>query len=413
MSAGVAPRVPRGNRGVLAVVLVAILARLTILAPLAGRPMDDPDNYLEIARSLWRGEGYRLQGRPTAYRPPLYPLLLAPVVGPAGRSPFLGVAGLHLLLGAATGALTWRTARLWGLSEPRALAAGLVVALDPVLLAQARWPMTETLSAATIGLALLGLSASTPLRASVFGGLGLGLAALCRPSVLPGAGLIAVAMAVQGAGSGLRRLSRSMLLLLAMAMLLMPWAARNTRVFGEPVWTTTHGGYTLALANNAAYYDEVVHGPPGAVWGGARQDAWWTDLNRRTAGQLEPAADRELRRLAVATIRERPGDFARASLSRLGRFWGLAPSSRVYSARQRLATAAWTIPLWLALGTGLLRRDAWRWPRIAAPALLVGLTCVHAVFWADLRMRAPLVPAVALVAGSAGAPRRDPGEPPV
>ena len=46
---------------------------------IAGRgQFDDPDNYLPLARSLAAGEGLSWSGRPTAYRPPLYPILLAP-----------------------------------------------------------------------------------------------------------------------------------------------------------------------------------------------------------------------------------------------------------------------------------------------------------------------------------------------
>jgi hypothetical protein len=168
------------------------------------------------------------------------------------------------------------------------------------------------------------------------------------------------------------------------------------------VWTTTHGGYTLALANNPVYYDEVLDGPPGAVWSGPNQRAWWAVLSRRTWGLPEPRADRVLHALALETIRRRPRDFLRASAARLGRLWGVAPSSGAYPAPLRLATAAWTIPLWLALGAGLARRDPWRWPRVAAPLLLAALTAVHAAYWTDMRMRAPMVPAIALIAAGAG-----------
>jgi 4-amino-4-deoxy-L-arabinose transferase-like glycosyltransferase len=394
-----------GNLGLAAVVLVAIAARLAVIVPVFLRVPADPDNYFEIAAYLAEGLGYQLEGRFTAYRPPLYPLLLTPLVWGLDV-PWWGIFGLHVVLGAATVDLTYRTARRWGLAENRALLAALVVALDPVLVAQARLLMTETLAALTIALALWLLAAPGTLRTAVLGGLGLGLAALCRPSILPAAGLIAGARLVVGPGSGRSRVLAAVALVAATAAPLVPWAIRNARVFGEPVWTTTHGGYTLTLANNPAYYDEVVHGPPGAVWGGPRQALWWQELNRRTFGLLEPEADRVVRRLALETIAERPGDFLRASLARLGRFWGLAPSAQVYSRPVRLAIAAWTVPLWVALVVGLLRRDAWRWPRIAAPLLLIGFTCVHAVFWTDLRMRAPLVPAIALVAAGAARPRR-------
>lgn len=395
----------------LAVVVIALAARLAVIVPVHDRPMDDPDNYLQIAGSLARGEGYRLKGRPTAYRPPLYPLLLTPIVRFGGRNSAYGVWTLNVALGGLTAALSYCAARRWGLSTRRAALAGLIVALDPVLAAQARLPMTETLSAATIALTLWLLAVGNDRWSAVGGGLALGLAALCRPSVLPAAGLIAAARLTDGPGGCRRRGALAAGLLAFTVAPLVPWAARNAAVFGEMVWTTTHGGYTLALANNPVYYEEVLHGPPGAVWGGPRQDAWWSELKRRTAGLLEPKADRVLAEIAWTTIRRRPGDFLHASAARLSRFWGLAPSGRVYPAPLRLATALWTAPLWIALAFGLSRRENWRWPRSAAPALLVGFTVVHAVFWTDLRMRAPLVPAVALLAATAG--RRGGGPNPI
>jgi hypothetical protein len=184
-----------------------------------------------------------------------------------------------------------------------------------------------------------------------------------------------------------------------------PWAWRNAAVFGEPVWTTTHGGYTLALANNPVYYDEVVHGPPGAVWTGHNQWLWWDAVNRSMRGLPEPEADRRMRREAWRVIAARPTDFVRASAARLGRFWALAPAAAVYPGPLRLATALWTAPLWLALALGLARRDTWTWPRVAAPLVLIGLSAVHTLYWTDMRMRAAVVPAVALVAAAAQIPR--------
>src|SRR5690606_30600473 len=101
-------------------------------------------------------------------------------------------------------------------------------------------------------------------------------------------------------GTWRERLSRSLVLALATTATMTPWAVRNWRLFGEPVWTTTHGGYTLALANNPAYYDAVLNGPPGAVWSGPSQQRWWSGVERRTAGLPEPQADRTLRNEAVA-----------------------------------------------------------------------------------------------------------------
>jgi hypothetical protein len=144
---------------------------------------------------------------------------------------------------------------------------------------------------------------------------------------------------------------------------------RNARLFGEPVWTTTHGGYTLALANNPTYYAEVLDGPAGAVWSGPNQALWQGRITRETAGLTEPQADRALRRAALTMLATRPGAFARAALARLGRFWGVAPSAAVYPPALRAATALWTVPLWALLAAGLSgarpgagRASSPRWP---------------------------------------------------
>ena len=59
------------------------------------------------------------------------------------------------------------------------------------------------------------------------------------------------------------------------------------------------------------------------------------------------------------------------------------------------------------------RRELWSWPQITAPLAAIGLTLVHSLFWTDLRMRAPIVPAIALIAAGAALPRligtADPG----
>jgi hypothetical protein len=176
---------------------------------------------------------------------------------------------------------------------------------------------------------------------------------------------------------------------------------RNLIVLGDSIWTTTHGGYTLALANNPVYYREVLDGPPGRVWTGEDQWRWWDSVNRETAGMTERQADRYLQATVWRLARQRPGDFGRSVIARLRHFWSVAPVASVYPAAARWATLAWTVPLWVALLLGLTTRWPWTWPRVAAPMVVLGLTLVHALFWTDLRMRAPIVPAIAVIAAGA------------
>ncbi len=276
-----------------AVVVLGVLIRATAI--LQGRgAFDDPDNYLPLARSLAAGDGFVLKGRPTAYRPPLYPMLLAPSIAIAGGNLTWGIALLHLGLGAGTVWLTGSAARSWGLSLSRSRFAALVTACDPVLVWQSRSVMTETPTAFLLAAALAALGVRGRLGL-VLGGLGLGLSALCRPSMLAGAALSILAAFVVKPGDRAARLLRGGLLATTIVVVLTPWMIRNLLVFGEPVWTTTHGGYTMALANNPVYYDDILRGPPGRVWTGHDQWLWWDSVNRATSGMTEPQADRFMR----------------------------------------------------------------------------------------------------------------------
>ncbi|MDR3618564.1 MAG: dolichyl-phosphate-mannose-protein mannosyltransferase [Paludisphaera borealis] len=381
------------------VVLTALALRLAVMSTGSGR-FDDPDNYLPLARSIAAGDGLTLRGRPTAYRPPLYPLILAPLAALSGERLLAAVAGLHLLLGAATAGLTFRTAERLGVGTMRATAAGLIVACDPVLVWQARFVMTETLAAFLLVAALAEFARGGRWSPCLAGGI-LGLAGLCRPSALPGAGLTVLAALIVPPGAARERFRRGAGVAIGLVVVLSPWVARNAWVFGEPVWTTTHGGYTLALGNNEVYYRDVLEGPPGRVWTGRDQWLWWDSVNKRTAGMSEPEADRLLRNSVVELARSRPRMFLRACLARLATFWSAVPAEGVYGRATRLITGAWTIPLWTALVLGAFHPRFRRWPGVAVPMAIVGLSVVHTLYWTDMRMRAPIVPAIALVAASA------------
>ncbi len=384
---------------VAAIVVLSIVLRVAVLAP-GRRAFEDPDNYLPMARSLVSGKGFTLAGRLTAYRPPLYPLLLIPAVELGRWAPW-GIGALHLGLGAGTVAMTAAAANRLGLSQRRALIAATIAACDPVLVWQARSVMTETPAAFLVAAMLAGLSIGGR-RGAILGGIASGLAGLCRPSLLAASTLTIAAGLVPTPGRWRERLTRSTIFATTTAIVLLPWMIRNLVAIGEPIWTTTHGGYTLALANNEVYYREILDGPPGRVWTGEDQWHWWDSVTRETAGLTEPEADRFLRNQVLDLARRRPFDFVRASIARLGRFWAVAPSEAVYPRPARLATMIWTVPLWTALALGVLRRPAWSWPTIAATMALLGLTIVHLAFWTDLRMRAPIVPAIAILAAGAG-----------
>jgi len=305
-----------GDRLVLAGLLVfTLLVRGGVLWVMRGNLKQDPDAYREIAENLLRhgefalgkpsGTGTGGVVTPTAYRPPLYPVVLSNLPSRDGQQVSLAkVAALHLLLGVATVWLTYATARrclsagptgldknemggsLIPASRPglltvgppglmactaRPTVAGLIVACDPILLSQQTLIMTETLAAFLAILALWCLArfdaARSWFNAALAGGT-IGLAVLCRPTFLPWLGLVAVGMLIVRGGPNFRfqisdfrfdavawRLVNFGSLLIAAAAVMSPWAVRNYRLFGKPMITTTHGGYTLYLANNPDFYN--------------------------------------------------------------------------------------------------------------------------------------------------------------
>jgi hypothetical protein len=74
----------------------------------------------------------------------------------------------------------------------------------------------------------------------------------------------------------------------------------------------------------------------------------------------------------------------------------------------RLAIGTFYSALFLAVLIGIARHrrsDWYAWRPVLV--LIVSFTAVHALYWADMRMRTPLVPALALLAGSCFSSRSD------
>jgi hypothetical protein len=405
----------------MAVLLVAAVAlRAGVLWKLGDNLANDPDNYRRIAARVAAGDGFVDPDAlsPTAYRPPLYPLLVAGILICGGSNPAIGV--LQLLLGTATVALTVLCGRRLGLGRA-SLVAGILVAVDPLLLQQTMLVMTETL-ATFLAVLLLWLSLGEPSPMRNFGvGLVFGLSCLCRPTFWA-FGVLAAAIwlfirlragyATERRPAAVWRPAVSVVA--GIFLVVAPWVIRNAIVMGRPIVTTTHGGYTLLLPHNPAYTRAVVEQPWGAVWEGPKYDDWYESLESELAHETPPldethltpavelARDVWMNRKAGDYIRGDPVVALKAGLTLLSRFWGIVPlqtRDRHLPALLRPAIGTFYTLTLVAMLIGLVRvvRTEWRrwWP---FAGLLVAFTLVHAVYWADMRMRTPLVPAIALLA---------------
>jgi hypothetical protein len=194
---------------------------------------------------------------------------------------------------------------------------------------------------------------------------------------------------------------------LAAAATVAPWMIRNAIVLGRPILTTTHGGYTLFLGNNDVFYREVVAQPWGTVWEGESLGRWQRSLEEQMAAETPPVIteterDRWMHDQAVASIRRDPAMFWRSCWFRFRRFWDVMPRGDVLRSLPiavRWGIAAFYGILMAGMVLGILRMSRLEWARWAPLlCLLISFTLVHLFYWSDMRMRAPLIPAIALLA---------------
>jgi hypothetical protein len=402
-------------------IFVAAALRGLALVEWSGHLTDDRDDYLVVARQyLAHGFWTPFDGVPSSFRPPLYPLLVA-ALEQCGGGP-RALALLQLVLGTATVALTLRIGKklnLGGLS----LIAGTLVAFDPLLIQYTTFPMTETLF--TFLLTLLVNAAvkpldggtdirSWPLVRSAIGGILLGACALCRPTIWAAAALFAAWQFwpwLRRKAPGKRRAIMASIVGVCAAIVILPWGIRNWRILNAPVLTTTHGGYTLLLGNNREFFHQVAARPFLEEWKNSEPDRfqknWFADLVVQMQRDLGPHAneidqDRWMYRRAGASIVAEPRLFLRACALRFLEFWNIMPLSPTRSAMPSFVNGL--ITCWYAAEgllflvgiTTLLRRGNERWS--VTLILILSFTLVHLFYWSNMRMRAPLVPLIALLA---------------
>lgn len=406
---------------VLLLVFITLAVRTRVLLSLGGNLRDDPDSYRELAWHLFEDRTFEYWSlgstNPTAYRPPLYPLVLSFFDYLPEQTTAYGI--LHVGLGLVTVLAVWRIGLLAGLSRAAALAAGLLVAFDPILINQSVQVMNETLSAALamVSVLLLARLVIQPgIARSLMAGAPCGLAILCRPTFLPWTVLVVAALPWVLPVARRRAWLLTLVFALEAAAIVAPWALRNQREFGEPIATTTHGGYTLLLANNPSFYEYLRSGAWGSVWdaGSFHQD--WNNELRATMRKTmrsrgtrmlpdELKADARAYELAFENIAREPAMFAYSCLVRIGRLWSIVPHQLSEDEPLTRRLGRYAVGVWYLVEFSLAAWGAWlvgrRWQRspwLWCLLLAITFTSVHALFWTDMRMRAPLVGVIALAA---------------
>lgn len=408
-------------RGIIALLLFTLAVRSGFMVLQFEQLRDDPDNYYRIASNIVRFAAFSKDDptnvgqftaamNPSAFRPPLYPVVLSNLA--TGKDKIIyreSIAFVHLGLALATVWLTWRIGAALDLGWGSYL-AGLLVACDPILLNYQSQVMTETLATLLASLVLYSLCRAQTrggANAALAVGVASGLAILCRPTF---ALWMIACLPLVGAATGKRYQPRwAAIALLAAMATLAPWAIRNALQLGQPLITTTHGGYTLLLGNNPRFYDFLRQRRRGETWDSAEFVQAWQQTLAEEEVASEIDEDALAYRLARAHIAAAGRDFLRAALYRQQSFWRLAPlragPTGTRSAQfARLAIAGWYFAVFALALVGLLWIERAGW-RLWLPSLLLiaTLAAAHLFYWTDMRMRAPAMPAFALLAAAGAA----------
>jgi 4-amino-4-deoxy-L-arabinose transferase-like glycosyltransferase len=390
-------RLPAVARGLLVGTAACVVAFALICPAVA---VDDSPNYLEPARSWASGHGLREVGHPLESRLPLYPLALGVLIRLAGeRSVALGLFNAACHIGAV--ALVWTILRRRATVTADFVAAAAMA--YPPLVTSAALVLQESLLSFLLALAFVALWHAVErgsLAWSGAAGAALGLSGLAKvtglPLVLPAAALVFLARPGRAAG-----LARSVLLVVAAAAVLLPWALRNRVELGRFEVTNGNGGQAVlggTVSNRIAdwsTFPEYVE---------ARRA--WTERDRAAY----PVFDRYLYRVALGRIMAEPGRWMLLVGERALRF--------MLPARHWLTTVglarAGSFPPWYVMATlvnvalfvgaawalvlGCRRRDL---PLLVGPLFVFGHQVIYALTYVSPRYGVTVGPVLFGAAGLA------------
>jgi 4-amino-4-deoxy-L-arabinose transferase-like glycosyltransferase len=319
---------------------------------------------------------------PTAFHPPLFPLLLA-VPSAIGLDSFTAHQIFGCALGAAALPVIGLVARRLAGDAAGIAAAGVGAVFIPLMTRESLL-LSESLYGLLIAvtlLAVLRLFETPSARRALELGAVIGLAALTRGEALFLLVLLAVPAAWVAAAPG-RRLRTAALACAATAAICLPWSVRNTLEYDQLTLITTGDGSVIAGAN----LPSTFHGPLLGSWD-------FLGMSRSPAGRHtdpnEAVQSDRLRKQGVDYALDHASRLPVVVAARIGLTWELFPFNPVgridglHDQFHHIRTLAYPafvmlVAVWIlaALGAVRLRRDGKSlWPFLA-PVVLVTLASV-------------------------------------
>ena len=400
-----------------AVLAFGLALRLVVLATSSelGLVIFDERHFTQLASSLLHGNGFAWgPGDPTSLRPPAYPLMIAGIWSVTSEGNLQAIRAVQILLAMLTTLAVYELGRRV-FDRTTGVVAASVVWLYPSLIYLNFTILTETLFTflLTLFLLLAVMLVQRPgMTIAASCGLALGLGALTRSVLWPLPLLLCPLLLAILPGSLRRRVLLSTVVFAGYAIVVMPWAVRNTRLQQVVTVVDTIGGMNLRMGN-------YEYTPEDRMWDAVAltgEKNWVHALTQEghaaganiTEGQKEKWAQRK----AVEYMLANPGITARRAVIKFWDFWGLERSfvaglqqgiyhpPRWFGVMASAAIIVTCVAVMIAGAIGLwVARPDWR-VHILMLLPIVVITGVHTIVFGHARYHKPLVPIVAIYAAA-------------
>ena len=343
--------------------------------------------FFELAQSIAQGQGFSVGGPPTAFRVPLYPILLAGLT--LGHQAFWPIEIAQCAIGAGIAICAAQLAcRLFpGPAAQRAsILAAAITALYPYyIIHDTALQETSFFTLLTIVAVLLLVQTvrDGKISSGMLAGLVLGLDVLTRPTIAPFAALAIVWLLWR------RRVRACVACALLLAATVLPWVWRNDVVIGDPTLSTETG--IEFWAGNSGFLFTHFPEESSDVSNSEATDS----LTAQDHAELDPIADNEAAtdhwylRKGLAYIRTHPRQTIIDGFHKIAVGFGWLPAPR-RGLEMDLVQAFSYGPVMLLGLWGMVRHRAhWREDSMIY-LLFATFMLVTAIFWAQTSHRAYL-----------------------
>jgi hypothetical protein len=338
--------------------------------------------FFDLAQNIATGKGIALEGRPTAFRVPLYPLFLAAVT--SGHKEFIPIILAQSLVGAAT--------VLCAALIARQMIAACLTAIYPYYVVHDTALQETSLYTFLTALAVLLLMCvrrKDSAAMAVCAGLALGAAVLTRANLAPFAVLAPLWLIVRRGSKAIgwqRGVWTCLLCTGAMALTISPWLARSYWLTGSPT-LSTEAGFSLWEANNPftfSYYPVESIDRSEEVAFAALSPEDRAEIQAQAPN--EAAVDQWFLRKGLDYMREHPWQTVVGGFRKLGAAFCLLPSPR----RNFWSTLGYFLSYGPVLILGLLgmwaSRQQWH-EHLIFYALIATFGAVTAIFYGHTSYR--------------------------